>query len=46
MSISCDDERTERRVLQHQGDGTFTIDGDTVDLETKTALRKPFQAGL
>ncbi len=29
------DERAERRMLHHQGDGTFTVDGNTIDLKEK-----------
>ena len=46
VAISFNDERAERRMLHHQGDGTFTLDGDTIDLRPKMTRWKQFQVDL
>jgi len=28
-----DPERAERRVIHHNGDGTFVVDGETIDFQ-------------
>jgi flavin reductase (DIM6/NTAB) family NADH-FMN oxidoreductase RutF len=35
--------RKERRTLHHKGDGTFTVDGRTIDLRERMVLWKQFQ---
>src|SRR5262249_15156967 len=35
VAISYDRDRKERRMLHHQGDGTFTVDGRTIDLKER-----------
>ncbi len=30
-----DPDREERRTIQHNGDGTFVVDGRTIDLKKK-----------
>ncbi|MBK4720906.1 flavin reductase family protein [Azospirillum sp. YIM DDC1] len=35
VAISTDPERRERRTLHHRGDGSFVIDGKTVDLRDR-----------
>ncbi len=45
-TITVNDSRTERRTLHHNGDGTFSIDGRTVDLRTRMVRWKQFQVDL
>ncbi len=46
VAISYNDERAERRMLHHQGDGTFTVDGRTIDLRDQMTLWKSLQVDL
>lgn len=46
VAISLNDERQERRTLHHNGDGTFTISGRTLDLRERMVLWKQFQVDL
>ena len=46
LAISYDDDRKERRTLHHNGDGTFTVDGRTIDLKTRMVKWKAFQVDL
>jgi flavin reductase (DIM6/NTAB) family NADH-FMN oxidoreductase RutF len=46
VAISYNDDRRERRMLHHQGDGTFTADGEVFDLKKKMVLWKEFQVDL
>lgn len=46
VAISIDDDRKERRTLHHNGDGTFTVDGRTIDLKDRMVLWKGFQVEL
>ncbi|HTH99061.1 MAG TPA: flavin reductase family protein [Stellaceae bacterium] len=43
VRIRVDDKRKERRTLHHNGDGTFCIDGRTLDLRERMVLWKQFQ---
>jgi flavin reductase (DIM6/NTAB) family NADH-FMN oxidoreductase RutF len=36
-------ERKEQRTLHHNGDGTFTVDGRTINLQDRMILWKQFQ---
>jgi flavin reductase (DIM6/NTAB) family NADH-FMN oxidoreductase RutF len=40
------DDRAERRCLHHQGDGTFSADGERIDLRARMTLWKQFQVDL
>jgi flavin reductase (DIM6/NTAB) family NADH-FMN oxidoreductase RutF len=40
------DTRSERRCLHHQGDGTFTADGERIDLRKQMTLWKQFQVDI
>lgn len=33
--VWVNEDRKERRMMHHRGDGTFTIDGDTLDLKNR-----------
>ena len=46
VAIRYDDERRERRTLHHRGDGTFTVDGRTLDLRERMVLWRGFQVEL
>ncbi|WP_158808524.1 flavin reductase family protein [Beijerinckia sp. L45] len=46
VAIRYDDERKERRTLHHNGDGTFTVDGRTVDLRERMILWKALQKDI
>jgi flavin reductase (DIM6/NTAB) family NADH-FMN oxidoreductase RutF len=46
VGIVYDDDPVDRRLLHHQGDGTFTVDGETIDLREKMVLWKQFQVDL
>jgi len=46
VAISVNDDRKERRTLHHNGDGTFTVDGRTLDLRKRMVLWKEFQVDL
>jgi flavin reductase (DIM6/NTAB) family NADH-FMN oxidoreductase RutF len=46
VAIWIDDERKERRTLHHNGNGTFTVDGRTLDLRDRMVLWKQFQVEL
>lgn len=46
VAIRYDDDRKERRTLHHNGDGTFTVDGRTIDLRDRMVLWKGFQVDL
>ena len=43
VRIWIDPARGERRTLHHNGDGTFTVDGRTIDLRERMVLWKQFQ---
>lgn len=43
LAIWTDPARQERRTLHHNGDGTFTADGDTIDLRAGMVKWKQFQ---
>ncbi len=43
VRIWTDPKRKERRTLHHQGDGTFTVDGRTLNLQKRMVLWKQFQ---
>jgi flavin reductase (DIM6/NTAB) family NADH-FMN oxidoreductase RutF len=43
VRIWTDPDRKERRTLHHNGDGTFTVDGRTIDLKQRMVLWKQFQ---
>jgi flavin reductase (DIM6/NTAB) family NADH-FMN oxidoreductase RutF len=43
VNIWTDPERKERRTLHHNGDGTFTVDGRTINLQERMVLWKQFQ---
>ncbi|MEJ0094879.1 MAG: flavin reductase family protein [Methylocella sp.] len=43
VRIWIDPERKERRTLHHNGDGTFTVDGRTINLQERMVLWKQFQ---
>jgi flavin reductase (DIM6/NTAB) family NADH-FMN oxidoreductase RutF len=43
VRIWIDPMRKERRTLHHNGDGTFTVDGRTINLQEKMVLWKQFQ---
>jgi flavin reductase (DIM6/NTAB) family NADH-FMN oxidoreductase RutF len=45
-TITINDSRKERRTLHHNGDGTFSVDGRTVDLRSRMVLWKSFQVDL
>ena len=36
-------ERKERRTLHHNGDGTFTVESRTINLQERMVLWKHFQ---
>jgi len=38
-----DPSRAEQRILHHRGDGTFSIEGDRIDLRERMTLWKQFQ---
>jgi flavin reductase (DIM6/NTAB) family NADH-FMN oxidoreductase RutF len=46
VAIWLDRDRKERRTLHHNGDGTFTVDGKTLDLRERMTLWKSFQVAL
>lgn len=46
VAIWVNDERQERRCLHHHGDGTFTADGERIDLRQRMTRRKQFQVEL
>jgi flavin reductase (DIM6/NTAB) family NADH-FMN oxidoreductase RutF len=46
VAIRYDDKRKERRTLHHNGDGTFTVDGRTINLRERMVLWKNFQVEL
>lgn len=46
VAIWIDDNRVERRTLHHNGDGTFSVDGGTVDLKSRMTKWKQFQVDL
>lgn len=46
VAIWVDDNRKERRTLHHNGDGTFTVDGNKLDLRERMPLWKDFQVEL
>ena len=43
VRIWIDPKRRERRTLHHNGDGTFAVDGRTIDLRKRMVLWKQFQ---
>lgn len=43
VRIWHDPDRKERRTLHHRGDGTFAVDGRTIDLRERMVLWKQFQ---
>ncbi len=43
VRIWIDPARKERRTLHHNGDGTFTVDGRTLNLQERMVLWKQFQ---
>jgi hypothetical protein len=43
VAITLNDARKERRTLHHNGDGTFSVAGRTVDLRDRMVLWKEFQ---
>ncbi len=43
VRIWTDPKRKERRTLHHNGEGTFTVDGKTIDLKNRMVLWKQFQ---
>ncbi len=43
VRIWTDPQRKERRTLHHNGDGTFTVDGRTINLQDRMILWKQFQ---
>jgi flavin reductase (DIM6/NTAB) family NADH-FMN oxidoreductase RutF len=46
VAISVNDARKERRLLHHNGDGTFTLDGRTLDLRERMVLWKSYQVDV
>ena len=46
VGIAYNDDPLDRRLLHHQGDGTFAVDGETIDLREKMVLWKQFQVDL
>lgn len=46
VGIWIDPDRKERRRLHHNGDGTFTVDGRTIDLRDRMVMWKQFQVEL
>lgn len=46
VAIWLDRDRKERRTLHHNGDGTFTVDGEVLDLKDRMVLWKQFQVPL
>ncbi|MBQ5265190.1 flavin reductase family protein [Klebsiella pneumoniae] len=46
VAIWVNDSRKERRFLHHHGDGTFTADGERLDLRDRMTLWKQFQVSL
>ena len=46
VAISIDRARKERRLLHHNGDGTFTVDGRRLDLRDLMVQWKQFQVLL
>ncbi len=43
VRLWVDSERKERRTLHHNGDGTFTVAGRTIDLRERMVMWKQFQ---
>lgn len=43
VRIWIDPDRKEQRTLHHRGDGTFSVDGRTIDLRERMVLWKQFQ---
>jgi len=43
VRIWIDPKRKERRTIHHNGDGTFTVDGRTINLQKRMVLWKQFQ---
>jgi hypothetical protein len=43
VRIWTDPARKERRTLYHNGDGTFTVDGRTINLQDRMVMWKQFQ---
>jgi flavin reductase (DIM6/NTAB) family NADH-FMN oxidoreductase RutF len=46
VAIWVDRDRKERRTLHHNGDGTFTVDGRTLNLRNRMVRWRAFQADL
>ena len=46
VAIGYDDARAEKRTLHHNGDGTFTVDGRTIDLKARMTKWKMFQVEI
>jgi flavin reductase (DIM6/NTAB) family NADH-FMN oxidoreductase RutF len=46
VRIWIDPDRKERRTLHHNGDGTFTVDGRTINLRKRMVLWQQFQVEL
>jgi flavin reductase (DIM6/NTAB) family NADH-FMN oxidoreductase RutF len=46
VAIWYDDGRKERRTLHHNGDGTFTVDGRTIDLKDRMVKWRQFQVAI
>jgi flavin reductase (DIM6/NTAB) family NADH-FMN oxidoreductase RutF len=46
VGLWVDPDRKERRTLHHNGDGTFTVDGRTIDLRSRMVMWKQFQVAL
>jgi flavin reductase (DIM6/NTAB) family NADH-FMN oxidoreductase RutF len=46
VGIWIDPDRKEQRKLHHNGDGTFTVDGRTIDLRDRMVMWKQFQVEL
>ena len=45
-TITVNDARKERRTLHHNGDGTFSVGGRTLDLRDRMVRWKQFQVDL
>lgn len=46
VGIVVNDDARDRRLLHHQGDGTFTADGETIDLKAQMVRWKQFQVDV
>jgi flavin reductase (DIM6/NTAB) family NADH-FMN oxidoreductase RutF len=43
VKIWVDDTRKEKRTIHHKGDGTFVVDGRTINLQERMVMWKQFQ---